>query len=539
MKSVIVSAQPSHCSQSVLAAGGINAVLEGNKEDDSICQHANDTWNAGCQLADRKAVERLTDHAPKIIDYLQKCGVIFSRDDKNQIEQRYFGGQQKKRTCYSHSGIGKQMINGLEQKIRYYCSQGLIRILDHSLFLAPIIGSEQVQGAVIVDAFTGKLSYLIGPVIAASGGINQVMGNTTGSIHSDGSLTAAFYTVGVRMANLEMIQYHPTTIRTKSKNILVSEAARGEGGRLFSYRNGQKWYFCEEWYGEKGNLMPRDVVSRAINRVLIEDLSDDTENVWLDMTHLGEKTINEKLTEVRSLCLDYLNLDPVMDPIPVVPGVHYFMGGIWVDCNHRTSQKGLYAAGECCYQYHGANRLGGNSTLGAIYGGMCVADSVYSDINNHVVIVDDTIDQVAECELGIQKNKLYSYQCLSKASHYRRRSMQNIMQHCMGISRNKRNLCDGLRMLSKWLLENTPDCEHVITSKEQDEQDKFVDLECVYQYQTYLLAMLGIGMIQSALKRKESRGAHFRTDYPQMNPEYETPTIMQYLAEDTMQFMEN
>lgn len=522
IKSVLVSAQPSHCAQSVLAAGGINAVLKGNSENDTISQHADDTWNAGCQLADQEAVARLTANAPGIIDFLQKSGVIFSRDVSGRVAQRYFGGQRKKRTCYSHSGIGKQVINGLEQKVRCYCNQGLIRVLDHHVFLSPIISSRQTQGAVIVDAYSGKLSYLIGPVIAASGGINQVMGNTTGSIHSDGSVTAALYAAGVTMANLEMIQYHPTTIRTATKNVLISEAARGEGGRLFSYRNGQKWYFCEEWYGKNGNLMPRDVVSRAIDRVLREKLSDDTDNVWLDITHLGEKVINDSLTEIRTLCLDYLKLDPVYEPIPVVPGVHYFMGGIWVDCEHRTSQLGLYAAGECCFQYHGANRLGGNSTLGAIYGGQCAADSVCSDIKNHIVTTDTLIISAAETAIQKQHDQLSSFRVKTDDSLSLRLALQNIMQNCMGITRDEKSLKNGLVKLSQWQQENAP---LVLSALETEATD---DLTTIYKYQTYLLAKLGIGMVQSALLRKESRGAHFRTDYPDTNPEYGKPTIMQY-----------
>ncbi len=522
MKSVLVSVQPSFCAQSVLAAGGINAVFDNNSDHDSITQHANDTWISGCQLADKEAIARLTTNAPDIIEFLLKCGVIFSRDINGRVAQRYFGGQDKKRTCYSHSSIGKQMMTGLEQQMRYYCSQGFIRILDHHIFLAPIIRSEKVQGAVIADSHSGQLSYLNGPVIAASGGINQVMGNTTGSIHSDGSVTAALYVNGVTMANLEMIQYHPTTVQTAVKNMLISEAARGEGGRLFSYRNKKKWYFCEEWYGENGNLMPRDVISRAIDRVLRQKLSDDTDNVWLDITHLGEKLIHDRLTEVRTLCLDYLKLDPVLKPIPVIPGVHYFMGGIWVDCEHRTSLKGLYAAGECCFQYHGANRLGGNSTLGAIYGGQCAADSVCSDIKNHVVTTDTSFHQAAERAMQKQYEQLSSFRKNTDDSLRVRQDLQHIMQECMGITRDEKSLKTGLRKLAQWQNENAP---LKLSTLKVDAKDH---LTSIYRYQTYLLAKLGTGMVQSALLRKESRGAHFRLDYMELDPQYGRPTIIEY-----------
>lgn len=520
VKSIIVSAQPSYCAQSVLAAGGINAVINGKEKNDTIEMHAADTWNAGGQIADRTAVDRLTQNAPKVIDFLLKSGVTFSLDN-HQIAQRYFGGQNRKRTCYSHAGIGKQMMSGLEQKVRFYCSQGLIRIEDHFIFIAPVMNENQVIGAIIADRHDEKLVSLQGPVIAASGGMNQIMGNTTGSIHSDGSVTAALYEVGVKMANLEMIQYHPTTVKSNMKNLLISEAVRGEGGRLFSYRNGEKWYFCEEWYGEKGNLMARDIISRAIYRVLHEKLSDDTENTWLDMTHLGEQLICEKLGEVRTLCLEYLNLDPIKNPIPVVPGVHYFMGGIWVDCEHRTSINGLYAAGECCYQYHGANRLGGNSTLGAIYGGQCAAESACDDLkkDNNMEIFSE---EILHNEVIRQNILLQSYEKKEDDSYLQRIEMQKIMQESMGIIRDERTLNKGLDKLSVWMLANTPR-----KTEETENISPKVQMSTIYRYQSYQLAGLGTEMIKSALSRKESRGAHFRSDFTESMDEYRKPTIVQ------------
>lgn len=166
-----------------------------------------------------------------------------------------------------------------------------------------------------------------------------------------------------------MIQYHPTTAECGGKRILISEAARGEGGRLFALKNGQPWYFMEEKYPELGNLMPRDITAREIWKVSRES------EVFLDMTGIPKDVISNKLTGLADDCMTYLNKDIQKEPIPVLPGIHYFMGGIYVDEHHRTVFQNLYAAGECCAQYHGANRLGGNSLLGAVYGGRIAADS--------------------------------------------------------------------------------------------------------------------------------------------------------------------
>lgn len=523
-KAVIISDQPSWCAQSVLAAGGINAALNHGKDGDSISQHEEDTWEAGCHLADREAIHRLAMNASDVIGFLEDCGVIFSRNENGDIAQRYFGGQKKKRTCYSNANIGKQLVSGLEQRTRLYEDKSLIRLLNHHIFLDFIKENDSIGGVFLCDRYTGELLILEGPVIAASGGIGGLFGRTTGSLHSDGSVTAAAYQAGVQMANLEMIQYHPTTILTKSKHMLISEAARGEGGRLFAYQNGQKWYFCEEWYGERGNLMPRDVLSRAIDRVLHSGEADSAQNVWLDLTHLGQEKIEKDLAEIRTLCMDYLGLDPVTEPIPVVPGIHYFMGGIWVDINHRTSMKGLYAAGECCSQYHGANRLGGNSTLGAVYGGRCAADSCCKDdTEGHHQIIHDTEKQEQIKSTMIQK--LAGFLPVEDQALMKREQLQTIMRTSMGILRDEEGLLAGRKQLSEFMKEQDMRTTNQRLAIEMTEKDEH-DLMSIYSYKTELLSRLGDAMLQSAIMRKESRGAHYRLDYPDLDQRYEAPTLI-------------
>jgi succinate dehydrogenase / fumarate reductase flavoprotein subunit len=310
---------------------------------------------------------------------------------------------------------------------------------------------------------------------------------------------------------MEMIQYHPTTIETPVKRMLITEAARGEGGRLYTLRNGEKWYFMEEWYPEQGALMPRDVVSRSIYRVCHEDdMGIDGENkVYLDLTHLDEKTVKTKLDEVYDVCMNYLNLDPTREPIPVYPGVHYFMGGIRTDDAHKTNIRNLFAIGECSSQYHGANRLGGNSLLGAIHGGWVVADqleeiSCENNSSEEYEILNYEYEAYENWkELQKEANNISSYEIEEEIA--------NIMNRTMGIYRTESELKEGLNKLDS--LETIHVNSH----------------GCYYDY-ILLKSLIDIAkaMLSSALARKESRGAHQRLDYPETNEEYLKTTVISF-----------
>ncbi len=487
---LLVSAQPSERAQSVLAAGGINAALDTMGEGDRVEDHEADTLRAGVMLADPEAVRHLAQGAPDVIRYLVKLGVPFNSRD-GRLVQRNFGGQKKKRTCYAKSSTGKIIMNALIDEVRKHESRGLVTRYPHHELLGIVRAGTGCAGARIRDSFSGEILLAEGPVILACGGLNGFFpGITTGTAANTGDAAARLFAQGVRFSCLEMIQYHPTTIGIAGKRCLVSEAARGEGGRLFAMRGGIRWYFMEEKYPELGNLMPRDVVSREMAFVLADPACGG--QVYLDLTGLPDEIWTGRLPDLRDEIRHYLSLDPRKEPVPVDPGIHYFMGGIDVDADHRTNIPDLYAAGECCSQYHGANRLGGNSMLGAVFGGRTAAASAAEGPG-----AGGTEHPSASTGRGMEErfrdrrpaaedpSGAYAPSSPAEAA-----LLGKILSGALGIVRNGEALERGLASLRE---------------REAGTEPGTTD---------YCRLKLGEAMIRSALVRKESRGAHFRSDFP-------------------------
>lgn len=510
-KAILISPYYSEQAQSVMAMGGINAALNTKGQDDSIEEHYHDTINGGNNINNPNAVKKLTGNAPKIINWLSSIGTSFTRDENGNVDLRYFGGQKKQRTAYAGARTGKQILTSLTTHSRKFESEGLIERIVGFRLLSLIIHEDTCYGAILFNEDTQETKAISADsVIIATGGMNKLFGKISGSVQNDGCATGISFVEGVKLANLEMIQYHPTTIDTPVKRMLITEAARGEGGRLYANKNGEKWYFMEEWYPEFGALMPRDVVSRSIYKVCHnpEYNVDQKSHVYLDISHLPEDTVKVKLDEVYDVCKTYLNLDVTKDPIPVYPGVHYFMGGIKTNENHETNIKGLYACGECSSQYHGANRLGGNSLLGAVHGGWISAEESLKYIEDHPI---EGIKQenIVNKKLN-DENKKYNEWLENLKHDYTHvyfeieEKIANIMNQSMGIYRNKLDLKKGLDTL----------CEI---------EDELNNLDYRNNYYDYIrlkhLVILGKSCIICALNRKESRGSHQRIEYPERNDE--------------------
>ena len=291
----LISLQPSERAQSVLAEGGINAALDTMGEGDTPEQHFQDTMRGGVYLADPNAVANLTGGAPEIVRRLESLGVPFNRGEHDLI-LRNFGGQKRKRTAYVKSSTGKIIMTALIDEARKYEAAGLIRRLPHHAFLRLMKENGQCTGVRIRDCYSGMTADLPGTVLLCSGGMNGLFpGMTTGTTQNSGDVTAAVFAQGAALGNPEMLQYHPTTVGIPGKRMLVTEAARGEGGRLYILRGGEKWYFMEELHPELGNLSPRDVVARTMYFVRREHGG----SVYLDMTALPEDTWQKKLSDLR------------------------------------------------------------------------------------------------------------------------------------------------------------------------------------------------------------------------------------------------
>ena len=360
-------------SHSLCAQGGINACMDSKGEHDSVYEHFDDTVYGGDFLADQVAVKGMVEAAPKLIKMFDRMGVPFTRTPEGNLDLRNFGGQKNKRTCFAGSTTGQQLLYALDEQVRRWEVKGGVKKYEFWEFIRIIKNKDGICRGIVAQNMNSMeiKAFPADVVILATGGPGQVFGRCTASTICNGSAVSAVYQQGAHIGNPEFIQIHPTAIPGSDKNRLMSEACRGEGGRVWVYKDGKPWYFLEDMYPAYGNLVPRDVASRAIFKVCVHmGLGIDGENrVYLDLSHIDPHYLERKLGGILEIYMDFVGKDPRKVPMEIFPSVHYSMGGIWVDRLHHTNIKGLMASGECDYQYHGANRLGANSLLSAAYSG--------------------------------------------------------------------------------------------------------------------------------------------------------------------------
>jgi len=404
----LVSLVPVKRSHSVCAQGGINSVNALTRQQgDNEWKHFDDTVYGGDFLQHQPPVKEMADWGPRIIDLMDRLGVPFNRTPEGFRDQRRFGGTLYKRTAFAGATTGQQLLYSLDEQVRRWEVEGKVKKWEFWDFLEPVVDDAgRCRGAICQDLVTMQFrAFPADAVILASGGCGLLYGRSTMSMVCTGSAVSRAYRAGARYGNGEFIQVHPTAIPGADKLRLMSESARGEGGRVWVPRTphdprdprdipeGERIYFLEERYPKYGNLVPRDIATREIFDICTtEGLSVEKDRlcVYLDLTHVPKETLDRKLGGILEIYEKFQGVDPRVVPMKIFPAVHYSMGGLWVDFersgsgglvegsprNQQTSIPGLYAIGECDYQYHGANRLGANSLLSCIFSGLFCASGV-------------------------------------------------------------------------------------------------------------------------------------------------------------------
>ena len=486
-------------SHTVSAEGGMAAVT---REYDSLDQHAYDTIKGSDFLADQDSVEFFVKEAPREAIQLEHWGCPFSRDPDGRISARAFGGMSVKRTLFATDKIGFHLLHSLFQTTLKYEN---IHRYDEWFVTSLLVDGGRVEGITAIDMRTGELVSILGKaVIIATGGCGRIFQFTTNGWIKTGDGMAIAYRAGVPLKDMEMVQYHPTLL--PNTGILITEAARGEGGHLLN-KNGER--FLKNYVPNKMELGPRDILSRAEMSEINAGRGFEGPYgayVNLDLTHLGHITIEDKLPFVKELAEKYVGIDPVHEPIPVRPGQHYMMGGVHTDLHGYTGMRGLYAAGEvACITMNGANRLGSNSLTECLVFG---AEAGKAAADYAMKMASPSFGNPVQGEAMTEEKRIFD-QLLKHEQGERvstiRAEMQNNMEKFVGIYRDENGLKEACRLVGalKTRLKNgvVEDKDHV--------------------YNTELVAALELDFMldvaetipYSALLRHESRGAHYRTDY--------------------------
>jgi succinate dehydrogenase / fumarate reductase flavoprotein subunit len=499
-------------SHSVCAQGGINGAVNTKGEGDSPWEHFDDTVYGGDFLANQPPVKAMCDAAPGIIHLMDRMGVMFNRTPEGLLDFRRFGGTKHSRTAFAGATTGQQLLYALDEQVRRFEAAGLVTKFEHWEFLSAIIDDEGIcRGVTAQDLRSMEVkSFAADAVILATGGPGIIFGKSTNSVINTGTAASAVYQQGVYYANGEFIQIHPTAIPGDDKLRLMSESARGEGGRVWTYKDGKPWYFLEEKYPAYGNLVPRDIATREIFDVCVnQKLGVNGENmVYLDLSHKDPKELDVKLGGIIEIYEKFMGDDPRKIPMKIFPAVHYSMGGLWVDYNQMTNIPGLFAAGECDYQYHGANRLGANSLLSSIFGGMVAGPKALEYIKGLKKSAEDVASSVFEAERAKQQQKYDDILTMD----------------------GDENAYVIHKEMGEWMLNNVTIIRH--NDKLQETDNKLVELMERYKrinindtakwsnqgasFTRQLWNMLELSRVVtlSALNRNESRGAHYKPEFP-------------------------
>ncbi|GAK12527.1 succinate dehydrogenase flavoprotein subunit [Geomicrobium sp. JSM 1781026] len=513
----LFSVVPVKRSHSVCAQGGINGAVNTKGEGDSPWEHFDDSVYGGDFLANQPPVKAMTDAAPGIIHLLDRMGVMFNRTPEGLLDFRRFGGTQHHRTAYAGATTGQQLLYALDEQVRRYEVAGLVKKYENWEFTSAVIDDDGVCRGITGQNLSSMEveSFRADAVIMATGGPGIIFGKSTNSMINTGFAAAKLYEQGVYYANGEFIQIHPTAIPGDDKLRLMSESARGEGGRVWTYKDGKPWYFLEEKYPAYGNLVPRDIATREIFDVCVEQkLGINGENmVYLDLSHKDSHELDVKLGGIMEIYEKFMGDDPRKVPMKIFPAVHYSMGGMWIDYDQMTNIPGLFAAGECDYSQHGANRLGANSLLSAIYGGMVAGPKAVEYIQG----LDKSAEDLSSTLFDAERKKVEDeYEGILKMdgkenAYALHRELGEWMTDNVTVVRENAKLLqtdDKLQeLMERWNNINMHD-----TSRWSNQAAPFT---------RQLKGMLDLARVITlgAYNRNESRGAHYKPEFPDRNDE--------------------
>jgi len=538
----LISMVPVKRSHSVCAQGGINSVNALTRQQgDTEWLHLDDTVYGGDFLQHQPPVKEMCDWGPKVVDLLDRLGVPFNRTPEGHRDQRRFGGTMYKRTAFAGATTGQQMLYSLDEQVRRWEAEGLIEKYEYWEFLGPILDDKgQCRGVVAQDMFSMQIrSFAADAVILANGGCGLIYGRSTMSMICTGGAAARAFKAGVNYANGEFIQVHPTAIPGTDKLRLMSESARGEGGRVWvpkkpqddrdplSIPASERYYFLEERYPKYGNLVPRDIATREIFDVCVNHgLSVEKGRLcaYLDVTELPEET-QHKLEGILEIYEKFQGVNPRVVPMKIFPAVHYTMGGLWIGYerttegglalgspkNQHSNVPGLFVIGEADYQYHGANRLGANSLLSCVFAGLIVGPTVESWLKSlaHGTAADQPVGLFDEAvKPHAERVKQLIEQPGTENPYKLHEELGDWMTRNVTVVRNNKDL--------KATLDKLDELADRYDKVSLSDQSNWTNQNLSFARALGDMILLAKVVTKGALQRDECRGAHYK-------PEFEIP----------------
>ncbi|MEM1224545.1 MAG: succinate dehydrogenase flavoprotein subunit [Planctomycetota bacterium] len=547
----LISLTPVKRSHSVCAQGGINSCNDQTRQlGDDEWKHFDDTVYGGDFLNHQPPVKEMAFWAPKVIDLMDRLGVPFNRTGEGFIDRRRFGGTLYKRTAFAGATTGQQLLYALDEQVRRRQAEGSVRKFEYYDFLGPIQDDDgRCRGVVAQNMTTMEIqSFAADAVVVATGGCGLLYGRSTMSVFCTGSAASRCFQAGAKYANAEFIQVHPTAIPGADKLRLMSESARGEGGRVWVPRTPQdprsprdipdaeRYYFLEERYPEYGNLVPRDIATREIFDICVNEglsVEDDRMCVYLDLTHIPRAELDRKLGGILEIYEKFQGVDPRDEPMKIFPAVHYSMGGLWADYvksadggmeagaprNHMTTIEGLYAIGECDYHYHGANRLGANSLLSCIFTGLFTGSSIMnysqSQTSGASDVPSEILDKAVQRETDRHEQLLSSNQGSDENPYLIHQELGDLMTRVATVVRRNDQLIDAIEKVEQLHERAMRVC--------LTDTGSWTNQNVVFAKSVQDMFPLAKALLKGALQRDECRGAHYKPDFAKPSLKSEDP----------------